>query len=91
MEKDLLRGFPISEEENEKIKKWYDFHKMENPQREHEGLEYRFKPTAIGTFGTVILFMWSAIFVPGSEVAKRYTNCTKIETIIYENALNNCA
>lgn len=54
LEKDLLRGFPISEEENEKIKKWYDFHKMENPQREHGCLEYRFTPTAIGTFGTVI-------------------------------------
>lgn len=54
MEKDLLRGFPISEEEKEKINKWYDFHKMENPQREHGCLEYRFTPTLIGTFGTVI-------------------------------------
>lgn len=53
-EKDLLRGFPISEEEQEKINKWYDFHKMENPEREHGYLEYRFTPTEVGTFGDVV-------------------------------------
>lgn len=56
MEADYYRGFPISEKERERIKKW-----IANHEEEHRGghgacggkYNYIFTPTGIGTFGCV--------------------------------------
>lgn len=57
MSEDYYRGFPISKEEDEKIKKWKD--KMIDIHPGNGGaiggrFRYEFIPTGIGTIGTVI-------------------------------------
>lgn len=55
-EKDLYRGFPITEEEDKRLKEW-----INNHEKEHSGghgccggkYSYIFLPTSIGTVGTV--------------------------------------
>lgn len=55
-EKDLYRGFPITEEEDKRLKEW-----INNHEKEHSGghgccggkYTYIFLPTSIGTIGTV--------------------------------------
>lgn len=55
MRKENLRGFPISEEEYQRIKEWRNTHKCK-----YRGLKigssyhYEFAPTSVGTFGTII-------------------------------------
>ena len=63
MEKDYYRGFPISEEENDKIQNW--IHKHDEEKHHAKNLEdrlrlegvsggrftYRFVPTTLGTIG----------------------------------------
>lgn len=63
---DLYRGFPISKEEEEKIKEWQDKHDAEAhglktlKERVHAGgciggrYTYQFVPTGIGTVGEII-------------------------------------
>lgn len=57
MSEDYYRGFPISEEEDKKIKKWED--KMIETHPGNGGaiggrFRYEFIPTGVGTIGTVI-------------------------------------
>jgi hypothetical protein len=57
MSEDYYRGFPISEKEDEKIKRWKD--KMIETQPGNGGaiggrFRYEFIPTGVGTIGTVI-------------------------------------
>lgn len=53
MEKDLLRGFPISQEEQDAIVNWCWKHADTYENEHHTIDEYEFTPTEIGTFGTV--------------------------------------
>ena len=65
MREDYLRGYPISEEEEDKISKWKDQHwtnKHNAPTLESRlkkigaiggSFTYEFNPTSIGTFGTI--------------------------------------
>lgn len=53
MQRAIYRGFPISEEEQEKIKKW----QKEHDRKVHGAIggdyTYEFIPTSVGTFGSV--------------------------------------
>lgn len=57
MKEDYLRGFPISEEEDKKIKKWKERIKTEHPCNSGAiggRFTYHFTPTGIGVIGTVV-------------------------------------
>ena len=58
LREDLSRGFPISEEEQEKIKEWQrkhdkEVHGVTNVTAIGGKYTYEFIPTSIGTFGSV--------------------------------------
>ena len=58
LRRDLSRGFPISEEEQEKIREWQRKHEEEahgatNVTAIGGKYTYEFIPTSIGTFGSV--------------------------------------
>lgn len=63
MKEDYYRGFPISEEQDKKIKEWIDKHEKEKHPRPKWSCprggaiggcySYHFVPTSIGTFGTI--------------------------------------
>ena len=64
MQKDYWRGFPITEEEDKKIKEWINKHEEEkHPRTKMDYMprggaiggcySYHFVPTSIGTFGTI--------------------------------------
>lgn len=50
MLRDYLRGFPLSEEDAKKIKKWQEEHKKSCKQRCYG---YRFFPTPLGVSGSI--------------------------------------
>lgn len=57
MKEDYYRGFPISEEESEKIKQWmneHDFYKDTKIGTIGGRYTYEFQPTSLGTIGTII-------------------------------------
>ena len=59
MMKAYYRGFPISEEESEKIKQWMkehdnDFYKDTKISTIGGRYTYEFQPTSLGTIGTII-------------------------------------
>ena len=57
MNADYYRGFPISENENNKINEWIDKISKEYPGNEGAiggRFEYEFIPTGVGTFGKII-------------------------------------
>lgn len=49
---DMLRGFPITEEEEAKIKEWKTNHWKKH--KSHHSFVYEFTPTPIGTVGKII-------------------------------------
>lgn len=65
MQKDIRRGFPISEKEEETIKKWIKEHEEEKHGANYKkgvyrksgaiggSYTYKFVPTSIGTFGSI--------------------------------------
>ena len=57
MQADYFRGFPISEEEDKKVKKWMNEHEKKCV-RGHGCVGgkyiYKFVPTSIGTIGKVV-------------------------------------
>ena len=57
MKSDYYRGFPISEEENKKIKEWMNKQIEKNPSTGGAiggRFSYKFIPTGVGTIGIVI-------------------------------------
>lgn len=62
MHQDLMRGFPISSDELDAVKGWFDKHKEQNPTTEGKFVKYPkhyihhyvFTPTEIGTVGEVV-------------------------------------
>lgn len=56
MEKDYYRGFPISEKEEKRIKKWTEEHEKIHPGGQGCGggkYSYHFVPTGLGISGTI--------------------------------------
>ena len=53
MQEDYNRGFPISEEEYERINKWRENRSIANDGAIGGRYSYEFNPTSIGTIGTI--------------------------------------
>ena len=54
MREDYNRGFPISEEEHERINKWVESRPIANEGAIGGRYSYEFTPTSIGTIGTIV-------------------------------------
>ena len=54
MKSDYLRGFPVTEEEEKKIKEWILSHDLISTGAIGGRFKYEFVPTSIGTVGSVI-------------------------------------
>ena len=54
MSEDISRGFPVTKEESEAIKKWMEQHEKQYTGTIGGRYEYRFFPTSIGVCGKVV-------------------------------------